>query len=83
MKFNCWNRLTALKLCLYLEYYYPHSLLSLPPLMGSSKIQIKNVVIYRSSRPDIFCKKVFLKILQNSLEKACARDSFLIKSQDF
>ena len=52
--------------------------------MGSSKIQIKNVVIYRSSRPDIFCKKVFLKILQNSLEKkACARDSFLIKSQDF
>ena len=29
--------------------------------------------------PDVLVKKVFLKILQNSLENACARASFLIK----
>ena len=31
------------------------------------------------SRPEVFCKKVFLKILQNSQENTCAKVSFLIK----
>ena len=34
-----------------------------------------------SSRSEVFCKKLFLKISQNSLGKACARVSFLIKLQ--
>ena len=34
---------------------------------------------YRSSRPEVFCKKVFLKFSQNSQENTCARVSFLIK----
>ena len=36
---------------------------------------------YRSSRPQVFCKKVFLEISQNSQENTCARVSFLIKLQ--
>ena len=33
--------------------------------------------IYRSSRPEVFCKKnVFLKISQNSQENICAIDFF-------
>ena len=32
----------------------------------------------RSSRPDVFCEKVFLEISQNSQENTCARASFLI-----
>ena len=35
----------------------------------------------RSNRPEVFCKKVFLNILQNSKESTCARASFLIKLQ--
>ena len=35
----------------------------------------------RSSRPDVFCEKVFLEISQNSQENTCARVSFLIKLQ--
>ena len=31
--------------------------------------------------PEEFCKKVFLEILQNSQENACARVPFLIKLQ--
>ena len=37
--------------------------------------------INRSSPAEVFCKKVFLKILQNSKENNCARTSFLIKLQ--
>ena len=37
--------------------------------------------IGRNSRPEVFCKKVFLEILQNSQESTCARVSFLIKLQ--
>ena len=36
---------------------------------------------FRSSRPEVFCKKVFLEISQNSEENNCARVSFLIKLQ--
>ena len=32
----------------------------------------------RSSRPEVFCKKVLLEILQNSQEDTCARVYFLI-----
>ena len=35
----------------------------------------------RSSRPDVFCKKLFLEISQNSQENTCARVSFLTKLQ--
>ena len=34
-----------------------------------------------SSHPEVFYKKVFLEILQNSQENTCARASFLIKLQ--
>ena len=34
--------------------------------------------IFRSSRPEEFCKKDVLRILQNSQENTCARVSFLI-----
>ena len=38
------------------------------------------ILRYRSSRPEVFCKKkVFLEILQNSQENTCIRVSFLIK----
>ena len=37
--------------------------------------------ISRSSRPDVFCEKVFLEISQNSQENTRARVSFLIKLQ--
>ena len=33
---------------------------------------------FRSSRPKIFCKKVFLEILQKSHQNTCARVSYLI-----
>ena len=35
----------------------------------------------RNSRPEMFWKKLFLKILQNSQENTCARFSFLINLQ--
>ena len=35
--------------------------------------------MYRSSRPELLCKKVLLEISQNSQENTCARVSFLIK----
>ena len=36
---------------------------------------------YRSSRPEMFFKKVFLEISQNSQKNTCARVYFLIKLQ--
>ena len=36
-------------------------------------------MFFRSSRPDVFCKRVLLKILQNLQENACLRVSLLIK----
>ena len=35
----------------------------------------------RSSRPEVFCKKVLLEILQNSQEDTCAMVFFLIGPQ--
>ena len=37
--------------------------------------------MYRSSRLEVFCKKMFLEISKNSQENTCARVSFLIKLQ--
>ena len=34
---------------------------------------------FRSSRPEVFCKMVFLEFSQNSQENTCARVSFLVK----
>ena len=42
-----------------------------------------NLEKYRNSRPGMFCKKVLLKISQNSQENICARVSFLIKLQAY
>ena len=36
---------------------------------------------FKSSRPEVFFKKVFLEISQNSQESTCVRVSFLIKLQ--
>ena len=44
---------------------------------SSKKFKI-NGNICRSSRPNLLCKKVFLKISQNSQENTCTRASFLI-----
>ena len=42
----------------------------------------KNIDYFdRSSRPEVFCKKVFLKHSQNPQKNTCARASFLIKFQ--
>ena len=38
-------------------------------------------VQYRSNRPEVFCKKVFLEVLQNSQENTSVRVSFSIKLQ--
>ena len=37
------------------------------------------IIFTRSSRPDVFCKMVFLEISQNSQENTCAIGSFLRK----
>ena len=42
-----------------------------------------NAMKCRSNRREVFYKKVFLKISQNSHENTCARVSFLIKLQVF
>ena len=36
---------------------------------------------HRNSRSEVFCKNVFLEILQNSQENTCTRVSILIKLQ--
>ena len=38
---------------------------------------------FRSSRPEVFCKKVFLKISQNSQENTCARVYVSLKLKKF
>ena len=47
-------------------------------IQGSFSI-IKPII--RGSRLEVFCKKLFLEISQNSQENACAKVSFLIKLQ--
>ena len=46
-----------------------------------SKLSKNILTLFRSSRPEVFCKKVFLKISQNSQENICARVSFFIRLQ--
>ena len=38
-------------------------------------------MFFRSSRPEMFCKKLFLEISQNSQENICARAFLLLKLQ--
>ena len=45
------------------------------------KVYRSHEVIDRSSRPEVFCKKVFLEISQNSQENTCARVSFLKRNK--
>ena len=45
------------------------------------EVSPKNAGTFRSSRPEVFVKKVFLKISQNLQENTCTRASFLIKLQ--
>ena len=48
----------------------------------SRKVYFSNSrAIFRSSRPEVLCKKGVLEISQNSQESTCVRVSFLIKSQ--
>ena len=44
-------------------------------------LKLADFLIIKSSLPEVFCKKLFWKILQNSPENICARVSFLIKLQ--
>ena len=54
------------KLALYLTYFFVYA-----------QRLIQNPV--RSSRLEVFCKKLFLKISQNSQENTCVRVSFFTK----
>ena len=40
-----------------------------------------HITIWRSSRQEVYCKRVFLEFSQNSQENTCATVSFLIKLQ--
>ena len=77
-------------------WFYCNSLnlLSLSPqllcyILGFSQLNLNNFLFFvaafspllKSSRPDAFCKNVFLEISQNSQENTCARVSFLMKLQ--
>ena len=42
---------------------------------------LKCNIIFKNSPPEVFCRKDFLEISQNSQENNCARVSFLIKFQ--
>ena len=44
-------------------------------------VRIRKIGLIRSSRPEVFCKKVFLEISKNSQENTCASVSFLINLQ--
>ena len=41
----------------------------------------RSQMFFRSSRPEMFCKKLFLEISQNSQENICARAFLLLKLQ--
>ena len=51
-------------------------------MYGSRDYQIfvENTQVFNIKKqpPEVFCKKVFLKISQNSQENTCAKASFLI-----
>ena len=56
---------------------FPEVLYKIGDLKNFSKVQVNT----RSSDPEVFCKKVFLKILQNSQKNAFAGVPFLMKLQ--
>ena len=59
------------------------SILVLPVRKIISFLVYLQSVRFRSSRSEVFCKKVFLEILQNSHENTYTRVSFLIKLQAY
>ena len=57
---------------------------STSPILGQWCFFTSIILMFsRSSRPEVFCKKVFLKIFQNSQENTCVGVSFLIKLQSW
>ena len=65
-----------------------HKKLTSVMLVHSPQTAFHRKIIYNfvwtylvSSRPEVFCKKSVLRILQNSQENTCVRVSFLIKLQ--
>ena len=56
---------------------FPEVLYKIGDLKNFSKLQVNT----RSSHPEVFCKKMFLKILQNSQKNAFAGVPFLMKLQ--
>ena len=60
-----------------------------PPVVASGLLQLEftwlfiQISLSRSSRSEVFCKKVLLEISQNSQENTCTRVSFSIKLQDW
>ena len=70
--------LQEFNLCTYINFELPlHSCIRYELLEQWAVLCGNN----KSSRPEVFCKKVFLEISQNSQENTYARDSFLIKLQ--
>ena len=56
---------------------FPEVLYTMGDLKKFSKFQVNT----RNSHPEVFCKKIFLNILQNSQKNVYAGVSFLIKLQ--
>ena len=82
------NKLT--KLVTHRSIWYSINLIFIKTLISSKKrVSLHNhnfgstldVLPYRSSRPEVFYKKVFLEISQHLQENTCARLSFLIRLQ--
>ena len=74
---NAWSKSEEkLRFMQNVIYKYRHKKLSdcfVPPVAKNRRVKA------RSSRPEVFCKKVFLEISQNSHENTCVRVSFIIK----
>ena len=71
-KHLCWS-LFLIKLQAFFELFFY--------MIGTITQSSLDTLMHRSSRPEVFCKRVFLEILQNSQENTCARVSFLTKLQ--
>ena len=69
-------------LCL-LHFFIDHNIDTSKHLEVNIFWKVITFFIIKSSCLEVFCKKLFLKILQNSLEKHCVGVSFLIKLQDW
>ena len=62
------------------SHEFPCSLLNFQNFYYWKQLNVKLLSARsRNSRPEVFCKKAFLKIAQNSQKSTCARVPFLIK----